>query len=75
MCTRQSEASPPSRAGLAGSRPVKDFMKIYQIEKSDQCQQPAKWTQLFHAGLMNGGSIDFSGFGAIFTKPFTNAAL
>jgi hypothetical protein len=49
-------------------------MKINQIEKLDQRQQPAKWTQLLRAGLINRGSIDFSGFDAIFTKPFTNAA-
>lgn len=50
-------------------------MKVDQIKKFDQCQKPAKWTQLLGAGLITRGSIDFSGFGAIFTKPFTNAAL
>jgi len=49
-------------------------LKSNQIEKLDQRQQPAKWTQLLRAGLITRGSIDFSGFGAIFTKPFTNAA-
>jgi hypothetical protein len=48
-------------------------MKIDQIEKLDQRQKPAKWTQLFGTGLVRRGSIDFSGLGAIFTKPFTNA--
>jgi hypothetical protein len=51
---------------------VKDFMEINQIEKFDQRQKPAKWTQLLATGLIGRGSIDFSGLSAIFTKPFTN---
>ena len=51
---------------------VKDLMKIHQIEKLDQHQQPSKWTQLHGAGLISRGSIDFSGFSAIFRKPFTD---
>jgi hypothetical protein len=47
-------------------------MKIYQIEKFNQGQQPAKWAQLFGAGLKLRGSIDFSGLSLIFTKSFTN---
>jgi len=52
---------------------VKDFMKINRIEKFNQRQKPAKWTQLLSAGLIGRGCIDFSGLGAIFTKPFTSA--
>jgi len=52
---------------------VKDFMKINQIKKFDQRQKPAKWTQLLATGLIDRGSVDFSGLGAIFTKPFTIA--
>ena len=51
---------------------VKDFMKINQIEKFDQRQKPAKWTQLLATGLIGRASIDFSGLSAVFTKPFTN---
>jgi hypothetical protein len=47
-------------------------MKINQIEKFDQRQKTAKWTQMLSAGLISRGSTDFSGLGAIFTKPFTN---
>jgi len=46
-------------------------MKINQIEKFDQRQKPAKWTQLLTTGLIRRGSIDFSGLSAVFTKPFT----
>jgi hypothetical protein len=65
-----------SQLGFAGRgliSKVKDFMKIDQIQKFDQRQKPAKWTQLFGTGLIRRGSIDFSGFSAIFRKPFTNA--
>jgi hypothetical protein len=48
-------------------------MKINQIEKFNQRQKPAKWTQLFCAGLKRRRSIDFSGFCAILGKPFTIA--
>ena len=46
-------------------------MKIDQIQKFDQRQKPAKWTQLLAAGLIGRRSIDFSGLGAIFINPFT----
>jgi hypothetical protein len=38
---------------------VKDFVKISQVEKFNQSQKPAKWTQLLSAGLTGRGSIDF----------------
>jgi hypothetical protein len=50
---------------------VKNFMKIDQIDKFDQCQKPAKWAQLLGARLIYRGSIDFSGLSAFFTKSFT----
>ena len=51
---------------------VKDFMKINQIEKFDQRQKPAKWTQLLGAALIRRGGVYFTGLSAIFTKPFSN---
>jgi len=47
-------------------------MKINQIEKFDQRQKPAKWTQMLATGLIRREGIDFSGLSAVFTKPFTN---
>ena len=53
---------------------VKNFPKTDQIEKFDQCQQPAKWAQLLAAGLKPGRSVDSSGLGAICIRSFTTAA-
>jgi hypothetical protein len=50
-------------------------MKIDQIKKFNQGQQPAKRAQLLSTGLKLCGSIDFSGLSLIFTKPFTNTVL
>jgi len=65
-----------SQLGIAGWGPVsevKDFAKTNQIDKFDQRQKPAKWAQLLAAGLINRGSVDFSGLRTFFTKPFTAA--
>jgi hypothetical protein len=47
-------------------------MKIDQIEKFYQSQQPAKRAQLLATSLKLRRSIDFSGLSLIFAKAFTN---
>ncbi|MDX1284616.1 MAG: hypothetical protein R3182_06380, partial [Draconibacterium sp.] len=49
-------------------------MKIDQIDKFDQRQQPAKRAQLLGARFICRGSVDFSGLYTLFTKSFTTAA-
>jgi len=52
---------------------MKNFLKIDQIKKFDQRQNPAKWAQLLGACLKSRRSVDFSGPIAILTRSFTNA--
>ena len=50
---------------------VNQLLELDQIQKLDQCQQPAKGAQLLPTGVVGGGSVDFTGSGAAVRKPFT----
>ncbi len=49
---------------------IKNLFELHQVQKFDQCQKPAKWTQPFAASPVCRGGLEFSGLSPIIIKTF-----